>query len=202
MELLTALGLSASAGLNAYIPMLVVGLLARLTPVVDLPSAWRWLENPWTLGTLAVLLVVEIVADKIPVVDHVNDVLQTVVRPTSGGLVVGATGWGGQALVSDPQSFLREGGWVPMAFGALLALAVHLGKAALRGLANAATGGVAAPVLSTAEDVTSAGLSLAALLAPLLVLVLLAVVVVTVVRLRRRARRRRMEQAGLPPATT
>ncbi len=190
IELVTALGLSASSGLNAYIPMLIVGMFARYTSVVDLPSSWRWLENPWVILILAVLLVVEVVADKVPAVDHVNDILQTVVRPTSGGIVVGAAGFGGEALVADPQAFVSDGGWVPVLSGALVALAVHLTKAGLRGVANAATAGVAAPVLSTVEDGSAIALSLAALLAPVLVVILLGVGVWAIVAWRRRLRQR------------
>ena len=58
LEFLTGSGLAAAAGMNAYIPLLLVGLLGRFTSIVELPSSWQWLENPWTLGVLAVLLVV------------------------------------------------------------------------------------------------------------------------------------------------
>lgn len=87
MELFTALGLSSASGLNAYIPMLVFGLLARFTSVITLPQAWQWLSDPILLGIVAVLLVIEIVADKVPAVDTINDAIQTVIRPTSGGLM-------------------------------------------------------------------------------------------------------------------
>jgi hypothetical protein len=191
MELVTALGLSVSSGLNAYVPLLLVGLLGRFSDAVPLPAAWAWLSDPWVLGVLTVLLVVEVVADKVPAVDTVNDVLQTVVRPTSGGIVVGAAGWGGEATVTDPESFLRDGGWVPMVVGALVALAVHLLKAGTRAVANTATAGLAAPVLSTAEDVVAVALTLAAILVPVLAVVLLVLVVWWFVRLGRRRRGRR-----------
>jgi hypothetical protein len=188
MELVTALGLSVSSGLNAYVPLLLVGLLGRFTDAVPLPAAWAWLSDPWVLGVLVALLVVEVVADKIPAVDTVNDVLQTVVRPTSGGIVVGAAGWGGEATVTDPQGFLRDGGWVPLVTGALVALAVHLAKASVRAVANTATAGLAAPVLSTAEDVVAVALTLAAILVPVVAVVLLLLLAWWFVRLRRRRR--------------
>jgi Domain of unknown function (DUF4126) len=53
---LTGLGLSAAAGLNAYIPLLLVGLLARFTGVVELPEPYRWIQSGWALGVVAVLL--------------------------------------------------------------------------------------------------------------------------------------------------
>lgn len=186
--IVAALGLSVSAGLNAYIPLLLVGIMARVTDAVPLPDGWEWLAEPWVMGLFAVLLVVEVIADKVPTVDSVNDVIQTVVRPTSGGIVVGAAGWGGEATVTDPQAFLSDGQWVPLVTGALVALGVHLLKAGARGVANAATAGLAAPVLSTAEDVTAVALTLAPILLPVLALVLLVLVGWWFVRVRRRRR--------------
>ncbi|MGJ7441291.1 DUF4126 domain-containing protein [Aquipuribacter sp. MA13-6] len=198
MELLTGLGLASAAGLNAYVPLLALGLLSRWTDLVQLPSAWAWLQDPWALGIIGLLLVVEVTADKIPGVDHVNDLLQTVVRPVSGGLVVGA-GTDQASLVQDPSQWLSSGDWVPVLVGAGIALGVHLLKAGGRTVVNATTAGLGAPVASTAEDVLAVGLSLAALLLPVLVLVLLVVVVVVVVRgRRRRARLRRDRQRPLP----
>lgn len=198
MELLTGLGLASAAGLNAYVPLLALGLLARWTDLVQLPSAWAWLQDPWALGIIGLLLVVEVTADKIPGVDHVNDLLQTVVRPVSGGLVVGA-GTDQASLVQDPSQWLSSGDWVPVLVGAAIAFGVHLLKASGRAVVNATTAGFGAPVASTAEDVLAVGLSLAALLLPVLVLLLLVLVVVVVVRGRnRRARLRRDLRGPLP----
>ena len=90
LEFLTGSALAASAGLNAYIPLLLIGLGSRFTGLIELPPNWVWLQNEWVLGILAVLLVLEILADKVPGVDSVNDIVQTVVRPTSGGLAFGS----------------------------------------------------------------------------------------------------------------
>ena len=190
MEVLTGLGLASAAGLNAYVPLLVLALLARWTELVQLPAAWAWLQDPWSIGVLVVLLVVEVAADKIPGVDHVNDLLQTVVRPVSGGLVVGA-GTDQASLVQDPSAWVSSGDWVPVLVGAGIAFGVHLLKSGGRAVVNTTTAGLGAPVASTGEDVLAVALSLAALLLPLLVLVLLVVLVVAAVRLRGRARRRR-----------
>ena len=69
MELLTGFGLATAAGLNAYIPLLALGLLSRFTDLVTLPHGWAWLENGWVMTIVAALLAVEIVADKIPALD-------------------------------------------------------------------------------------------------------------------------------------
>ena len=71
LEFLTGTGLALAAGVNAYIPLLAIGLASRFLEFVQLPDAWQWLENEWVIGILAVLLVVEFFADKIPIVDHV-----------------------------------------------------------------------------------------------------------------------------------
>lgn len=95
MELLTgilsAFGLSASAGLNAYIPLLVVGVLAHYTDLIKLNSPWDALANPWILILLGVLVIIEFLADKIPAVNHVNDILQTIIRPAAGAIVFAAS---------------------------------------------------------------------------------------------------------------
>ncbi|WP_018021184.1 DUF4126 family protein [Corynebacterium doosanense] len=161
MSIMTALSLAGAAGLNAYIPLLVFGLLARCTDLVDLPPEWLWLTHPVLLGVVAALLVVELVADKIPVVDSVNDVIQTVVRPTSGGIVF-ASGLGAAEVVDGR----TEINWVAVIAGVLIALAIHLLKSTARPVVNASTAGVGAPVLSTVEDTTSLTVTLLALLAP------------------------------------
>ncbi|MFG3418612.1 DUF4126 domain-containing protein [Micromonospora sp. NPDC049460] len=197
LEVLTGTGLAASAGLNAYIPLLTMGLLARHTSLIDLPAGWQWLGNGWVLAILAVLLVIEVVADKVPVVDHVNDVVQTVVRPTAGGLAFGAGSSSETVTVSDPGSFFSSHQWVPVVTGVLIALGVHLLKSAARPVVNATTAGVGAPVASTAEDATSVVMSMVAIILPVLVLAfLLGLVLFVVWFLRRRSDRRRERQAA------
>lgn len=191
MELMTGFGLATAAGLNAYIPMLSMGLLDRYTSLLNLPSNWAWLANGWVLAIVAVLLAVEVVADKIPALDSVNDAVQTFVRPTSGGIVFGSGTAAQTAAVADPAEFARTGQWVPVAIGVVTALVVHLTKTAVRPAANVATAGVAAPVLSTVEDVTSVSLTFIAILIPALVLIVLIALVWAAVWLLRRRRRKR-----------
>jgi len=191
LEVLTGTGLAIAAGLNAYVPLLALGLAGRFLDVVQLPAAWAWLENEWVLGILAVLLVIELIADKVPVVDTVNDWVQSIVRPASGGIVFGTGATSETAAVSDPAAFVDSGGWVPIVIGIAIALLVHLAKMALRPAANALTAGAAAPVLSTIEDVGAVLLSVFALLVPVLVVVTLVGAVAAVTLTLRRARRRR-----------
>lgn len=191
MELMTGFGLATAAGLNAYIPMLLMGLLARFTSLISLPHGWTWLENGWVMAIVAVLLAVEIVADKIPALDSINDAVQTFVRPASGGIVFGSGTAAQTAAVSDPAEFARTGQWVPVAIGVVTALVVHLTKTAVRPAANAATAGVAAPVLSTIEDFTSVSLSLIAIVIPALVVVVMVALAGGAFWLLRRRRRKK-----------
>ena len=191
MELLTGFGLATAAGLNAYIPLLALGLLARFTDLVNLPHAWAWLENGWVIAIVAVLLVVEVIADKIPALDSVNDVIQTFVRPTAGGIVFGSGTAAQTSAVTDPGAFATSGQWVPVAVGVVTALVVSLTKSTVRPAANVATAGVAAPVLSTIEDITSVGLVFVAILLPVLVLVVAVALALAAFALLRRRRRRR-----------
>jgi hypothetical protein len=197
LEALTGTGLAASAGLNAYIPLLTMGLLSRYTQLIDLPSGWQWLADGWVIAILGLLLAVEVVADKIPVVDHLNDVVQTVVRPTAGGLAFGAGSTSETVTVSDPGAFFSSHQWVPIAAGVLIALSVHGVKAAARPVINTTTAGVGAPVASTVEDVGSVAVSVAAILVPILVLfALAALVVLSFMVIRRRRERRHQRLSG------
>jgi large-conductance mechanosensitive channel len=196
VELLTGFGLATAAGLNAYIPLLALGLLSRFTDLVTLPAGWAWLENGWVMAIVAVLLAVEVVADKIPALDSVNDTIQTFIRPTAGGIVFGSGTAAQTSAVADPGAFAQSGQWIPIAIGVVTALVVSLTKSAARPVANVATAGVAAPVLSTIEDVTSVGLVFVALLVPVLVLVVVAALVWGVVKLLRRRRRRTEADGG------
>ena len=134
--------------------------------------------------------VVEIVADKIPALDSVNDVIQTFVRPTSGGIVFGSGTAAETHAVTDPGAFAQSGQWIPIVVGVLVALVVSLTKSAVRPAANVATAGVAAPVLSTIEDGVSVGLVFVAILIPVVVLVVLALLGWAFFKLWRRRRNR------------
>lgn len=203
---LTGLGLSASAGLNAYIPLLMVGLMTRYTDVVPLGQTWQWLEHPVTLVVLGVLLAVELIADKVPALDSLNDILQTFVRPASGGITFAA---GSTAVPIDEivgeASGAAEGStglaWGALLIGCLIALVCHVVKTLARPITNTATFGCAAPVLSAAEDAVSFLTSLFAVVVPLLVLVILPLLVFVgflILRRRRRVRALRSTSAPTP----
>ncbi|GAA4040236.1 DUF4126 domain-containing protein [Nonomuraea soli] len=187
---LTGLGLSTAAGLNAYIPLLVVGILANFTDAVKLPDGYTWLSNWGVLAVIAVLLAAEFVLDKIPAVDSVNDLIQTAVRPASGGVVFSATT---AAAELDNSTWMAENPWMGWLLGIVVALAVHALKTTARPVVNAGTAGVGAPVVSTVEDAGSLGMSLIAIFTPVLVilaLIVLALLAWWAIRKVRRVRRR------------
>ncbi|ADG74616.1 conserved hypothetical protein [Cellulomonas flavigena DSM 20109] len=196
---LTGIGLSAAAGLNAYIPFLVVALLARFTDLVVLPDGLVWMESGWAIGIGAVLLLADVVLDKVPAVDTVNDAVQTFIRPATGGIVFAATS---AAEELEGSTWVQDNPWLPVVAGIVVAGLVHAGKATARPVVNAGTGGFGAPVVSTIEDGASVGLSLVAVFLPVLVLVVLALMVWALLALlrRRRARRATVTQDGPPGA--
>jgi len=189
------MGLSAAAGLNAYIPFLVVALVAKFTDVLTLPAPYAWVESWWAIGVGAVLLLSEVVLDKIPAVDSVNDAVQTFIRPAMGGLVFAATSAAEQV---DSSQWMADHPWVGIALGVLVSGLVHTGKVAARPVVNLGTAGFAAPVVSTAEDGASVGLSLAALFAPLLCLIALVLLAWALIAGGLKVRRWRRRRGRLP----
>ena len=163
----TAFGLSASAGLNAYIPLLLVGLIARYTELMKLSAPWDTLANPWIILMLCVLVIIEMLADKVPVVNHLNDVIQTLIRPAAGAVAFAAS----SNVVTDISPVLA------LACGLLVAGTVHVAKAgAVRPVVTATTGGTGNIPVSIAEDIISTVLSILAIVLPVLIGTLLVVV--------------------------
>jgi hypothetical protein len=178
--ILGAFGLSASAGLNAYIPLLVVSLLAKFTNLITLSKPWDALTSWWTIGVLAVLVIVEGVADKVPAVDHVNDAIQTFIRPTAGAIVFAASA-GNVTEVSPVLSLIC---------GLLVAGTVHTVKSvAVRPLITATTAGVGDPVVSTAEDIAATVISVLSIALPILMLVVLVLLIWALIALIRKLRK-------------
>lgn len=180
-----AFGLAGSAGLNAYIPLLVVALAARFPlsdPLLELRAPYDLLGNWWAISLIAVLLVIEIVADKIPAVDSVNDGIQTFVRPAAGAILFA----GSANVITDIHPILALGA------GLLLAGGVHATKAAARPMVTVTTAGVGNPVVSTLEDIVAAVVSVLAVVLPIIAAVLLLGALILILYAVRRWRRRRL----------
>jgi len=185
LALASGVAIAAACGLRAFLPLFAVGLAAHVG-WLHLHHGSEWLASTgalWALGTAAVL---EIVADKVPIVDHALDAVGTLLRPLAAVAASFAvlSGWG------EPWA-----GLVSLALGAG-ALAVQGAKAKVRLGSSALTLGHANPLLSTAEDATSIGLLVTAILVPVVSLVLVALLLVWLARAAgRRAQRGRGEAA-------
>ena len=156
INILSAFGLSSAAGLNAYLPLLIVGLLARYTDLITLQSPWDTLENPWVLGLLTVLLIIEMTADKIPAVDTINDGIQTFIRPAAGAVLFASS----NNIISDMSPVLA------MAIGLLAAGGLHAVKATARPVITTTTAGIGNPVISVFEDIVAVIMTLVAIILP------------------------------------
>ncbi len=157
LSLATAFGLATAAGLNAYIPLFVVALLSRVSSLVTLSEPYDALSSWWVIGALALLMAIEILVDKIPAVDTVNDVIQTFIRPAAGAILFAAS--------------TRVIGLHPVLAalcGVILAGGVHTAKSGGRPVVTATTAGVGNPVVSTIEDVVAFVTSLFSVIAPYL----------------------------------
>jgi hypothetical protein len=169
--ILSAFGLSASAGLNAYIPLLIVGVVAHYTDWIQLEAPFDTLANPWVLIVVGVLLIVEMLADKIPAVNHVNDIIQTAIRPAAGAVLFAASA----NVVTDVHPVLA------ILCGLLVAGGVHGVKAvAVRPAVTATTGGTANVPVSILEDVIATALSILSIVIPVLIAILLILFVILV----------------------
>lgn len=174
MELLTgifsAFGLSASAGLNAYIPLFIISLLAKFTDLIELQAPWDTLTSWWVIGILVVLGSIEFFADKIPAVNHINDVIQTFIRPAAGAIVFAASA----NVITEVSPILS------MLAGLLVAGGVHTVKSvAVRPAITATTGGIGNAPVSIAEDIISTLLSILAILIPLILGIVLVLLTTT-----------------------
>ena len=170
--IMSAFGLSASAGLNAYIPLLVVGVIAHYTNWIRLTPPYDLLANPWILILVSLLLIVEMLVDKIPAVNHINDIIQTIFRPAAGAIVFAASAH----ILTGISPLLA------LACGLLVAGSVHTVKsAAIRPAVTATTGGTANVPVSLAEDGFATVLSILSIVIPVLVGIILIVVIALVI---------------------
>lgn len=185
-----AFGLATSAGLNAYIPLLVVAVAGRLSQsagwdLLQLHPPWDALTSWWIIGLLVVLLVIEMAVDKIPAADTVNDVVQTFIRPAAGAVLFAANA----NVVSNIHPALA------LACGLLLAGGVHAAKATARPVVTTTTAGIGNPIVSVAEDVLATIVSVLSILIPIFMATILVILLAIVAWLWLRRRRRR--PAGL-----
>lgn len=181
-----AFGLASSAGLNAYIPLLLVALAARFPltdPLLRLAEPYDVLGSWWAIGLLAVLLLIEMTVDKIPAVDSLNDIIQTFIRPAAGAVLFAANA----NVITDIHPVLA------LTAGLLVAGSVHATKGTVRPLVTATTAGTGNWFVSLVEDIVAFFMSLMAILLPILAgIAFLALAVFVAILYRRRKRRRNL----------
>ena len=176
LALVSGIAVAAACGLRAFLPLLLLGLAAR-AGLITLRGGVEWLATDLALVALGVATAVEVAGDKIPVVDHVLDLIGTGVRPAAAWL-------GAFAVLSAWPT-----PWAQIAALVLgtAALGVHALKAKVRLGSSAMTLGQANPVLSVLEDGAALVTMALAVLAPLLALVVVAALVLAALRRGRRA---------------
>ena len=185
-SLLAAFGLSGAAGLNAWIPLLAVGLLSRAGQL-ELADGYDWLASTPALIALSAAFVLDFVGDKVPAIDSLLHAAGTVVHPAAGAIVFA----GPTEVPTDVPSI------VLFALGASVAGSLHATRATVRPISTTMTAGAGNPMLSLAEDIASAVFSVVAVFAPILGAIGLLVLVAVAVRWWRRIRRSRRRRA--PP---
>jgi hypothetical protein len=186
LNLFQAFGLSAASGLNAYIPLLVIGLLARFTNLIHLHQPYDVLTHPVVLVVLAVLAALDFIGDKIPAVDHVLHLIGLVVHPVAGAVLF-------LAANSDSGTVNPV---LAAVCGLVLAGGIHAARATARPVATATTAGLANPLVSFAEDVVALVLSVLAVVVPALAALLVVLLVVALVRFVRRRWRRAVPRSA------
>jgi hypothetical protein len=189
---LTGLGLAPPAGLNAYIPLLVLALADRFTDRIAIGRPYDFLSSNAGIAILLLLLTIEIVADKVPGVDHANDLLQSAVRPAAGAISMMAATNADDAM--NPV--------LAMLLGLVLAGGVHGVKATARPSITIATGGVGNPVVSVVEDAIATVTSVFAVFAPIAAILLLLLFAVFLWWVYKKVRRLTAFLGGLARANT
>jgi len=156
MSMGLAWGLALSSGLNTYLPLFLLTLFARYTHLVSLSPRFQWLVSNEAVLILGALALLEILAEKFPVLDNIWDFVHTALRPVAGALAAGAT------MPTDSTSALV----FAMLTGGTLATAAHSTKSGIRLMSTSKSFGIANPLLSLGEDLTVVAGTLLSVYAP------------------------------------
>jgi len=176
--IMTALGLSTASGINAFIPLLLIGMTAHFTDYLDLGAPYDILEHPAMLITIGVLLAIEFIGDKIPVVDHIFHSIGIVVAPTAGAVVFLAAN--STVSIVDPV--------FAAICGVLAAGLTHGTRTAVRPVVTGTTGGIGNPIISFLENIAAVMITILAIIAPFIALIAIVLMIVLAVMVFRRVR--------------
>jgi len=155
LRIFEAFGLSAAAGFNAWATLFIVSLAARLGLLTLAPPYDIMASDPVVAG-LFVLMVVEGLADKVPVFDHASHLIHAVLQPAAGAVLFASR----SNVITDVSPVLA------FFVGALVAGSVHGVRAAFRPLVTVTTAGHGNPLVSALEDVAAVMLAVGFILAP------------------------------------
>ncbi len=167
-----ALGTSFASGLNLYATVAAAGLFQRFG-IIHLPDSLQVLASPFVLGIAVVLFVVEFIADKIPYVDSVWDVVHTFIRPPAAALI-SYSAFGHVPEEWKITAALLAGG---------VALTSHGAKATTRAAANTSPEPISNWTLSALEDALAVFLAWMAAEHPILTAAIVVVLVILAVLL-------------------
>jgi hypothetical protein len=180
-QLAMGFALAASAGLRAFLPLLAAGVLAR-HGYLTLGHSFQWMESTPALVVLGSAVVFEILADKIPVVDHALDASGAFIKPMAATLLAASLFTRLDPMVATILGLIG---------GGAIAGVVHAMKGTTRLVSTGTTGGLANPLLSVAEDaLATLGIVMAFLVPILAALLTIGILAYCVVKLARALRRR------------
>jgi uncharacterized membrane protein len=154
--LLAGLGLSASAGLNAYLPLLTLALADRVSGSFNLPEPYAAVSSNAGIVVILVVMAVELIGDKLPRFDHFNDLIHLPIRTAIGGFCF--------MSVAAEQGDLNI--WLAGVIGLGVAGGVSYWKMRMRPAITSATAGIGNPIISMQEDAVAIILSIVALAWP------------------------------------
>jgi len=180
MQLAMGFALAATVGLRTFLPLLAAGLLARFG-YVDLGDHFEWMAKTPALIVFGSAVVFEVLADKVPGLDHALHAVESFVKPVAGTLVAASL-----FTNLDPMTAVVLG----LVGGGTIAGAIHVAKGTTRAASTVMTGGLANPVLSIFDDVLAVGGIVLAILAPIVAALIVLVLVIGAVRLVMKRRRR------------
>lgn len=161
--LLSSLGLAFPAGLNAWLPFLILALADRFSSRIELNDPFAFISSTPGLIIILLLLPVELLVDKIPRADHISDLAHTAIRPVAGAILA--------ASVADASSELNV--WLASIIGLACAGATHATKMTTRPVITTSTSGVGNPIASMIEDAAAVVSSIVAVFVPLLLILVL-----------------------------
>lgn len=156
-DIFLATALAGGAGIRSVAPIFLLSFFHRMDPeLYPLSHGTQWLGHHGVCMFLGLVLLIEVVADQVPAVDHALHAILTPAHPITGALAAVAPAYCGGFQIKIPMAFI----------GATTALSVHAGKSAVRHVSSHTTCGTLNPIISIVESVVSVVLMVLCFLIP------------------------------------